>query len=159
MENTVRNCFCGGELPFEQCCQSIIDGKVIPKNAVSLMRSRFTAYVIKNYPYILQTYATDQRAKLTVKGLANSAKDTQWLSLQVLGHQAHEKFSQVEFKAYYEFGNSYCVMHELSDFILEAGKWHYTSGEMQQGSGKFIPERNSQCLCSSGKKFKKCCGR
>lgn len=157
--DTFKNCFCGNELPYQQCCQSIIDGKVVAKNAESLMRSRFTAYVIKNYQYILQTYASQQRAKLTVKGLARSAQGIHWLSLHVLNHQAQEKKSQVEFKSYYQIEKSFYVMHELSDFILEAGKWFYTRGEMQKSSGEIIPERNSQCLCNSGKKFKKCCGR
>jgi SEC-C motif-containing protein len=50
-------------------------------------------------------------------------------------------------------------MHELSDFVFEAGKWLYTNGTILKGSGEFTPERNSHCLCGSGKKFKKCCGR
>ena len=58
------------------------------KNAEELMRSRFTAYVIKNYQYILQTYASAQRAKLTVSELTESSQDTRWLSLQVLTHSS-----------------------------------------------------------------------
>ncbi|MEP2601482.1 MAG: SEC-C metal-binding domain-containing protein [Paraglaciecola sp.] len=30
---------------------------------------------------------------------------------------------------------------------------------MLESSGEIKPERNRQCLCGSGKKFKKCCGR
>jgi|TARA_R110000868_G_scaffold310023_12_gene571284 SEC-C motif-containing protein len=133
--------------------------KVEAKNAEVLMRSRFSAYVIKDYHYILQTYASAQRNKLTISELADSAKDTQWLSLQVLAHHSQSNTAQVEFKAFYQLSNSYYVMHELSDFIFEAGKWLYTNGLMLKGSGEFTPERNSLCLCHSGKKFKKCCGK
>lgn len=158
MRNTITHCFCGNAVVFEQCCQPIIDGKVEAKNAEILMRSRFTAYVVKNYQYILQTYTTIQRSKLTLKMLSNSAKDTQWLSLHVLAYHPQASTAQVEFKAFYQMDNCYYVMHELSDFIFESGKWLYASGAVQKGSKEFTPQRNSQCLCDSGKKFKKCCG-
>lgn len=159
MTTTIKNCFCGNQLTFELCCQPIIDGKVEAKNAEILMRSRFTAYVLKNYLYILQTYASAQRAKLTVNQLADSVQDTQWLSLQVLAHQTQENTAQVEFKAFYQLDNDYYVMHELSNFVFEDQKWLYSNGVMEKDSGEFSPERNSLCLCGSGKKFKKCCGR
>jgi SEC-C motif-containing protein len=127
------------------------------EHAEALMRSRFSAYKVKNYQYILSTYASPQRAKLSVKILNDSAIDTHWLSLQVLAHQAHDKTSQVEFKALYQLEGQFYLMHELSYFVIEAGKWVYTHGEMQKGSGKLFPQRNSQCLCGSGKKFKQCC--
>jgi SEC-C motif-containing protein len=153
----ITNCFCGKSLSLEQCCQSIIDGRSEAITAEMLMRSRFTAYVIKDHEYILQTYASEQRSKLTVNQLTESAQDTQWLSLEVLNHQSRIKTAQVEFKAIYRSNNRYYVMHELSDFVLEDDKWFYTTGVMQKNSGEFVPERNSQCLCGSGKKFKKCC--
>jgi len=128
------------------------------KNAEALMRSRFTAYVINDYQYILHTYASAKQTHLTIKQLSESAQDTQWLSLEVLGYSSQTHTAQVEFKAFYQVDNAYYVMHEISGFILESGKWLYNHGAMQKGSGEFTPERNSQCLCRSGKKFKKCCG-
>ena len=123
------------------------------------MRSRFSAYVIEDYPYILQTYASHQRSSLTVSQLADSAQDTQWLNLQVLAYHPQPNTAQVEFKAFYQVDGKFYVMHELSDFRREDGKWCYTSGLIQKDSGVFFPDRNSQCLCGSGKKFKKCCRR
>lgn len=159
MSFTITNCFCGNQFTFEHCCQPIIDGKVSALNAEVLMRSRFTAYVLKNYQYILNTYAPSERSNLSVESLINSAQDTHWLSLQVLAHHPHKKTAQVEFKAYYQVNNDYYLMHEISDFVFEMDKWLYTNGVMQKNSGKIIPQRNTQCLCNSGKKFKKCCGR
>jgi SEC-C motif-containing protein len=155
----IKNCFCGNQSTFEKCCQPIISGKTEAQNAEELMRSRFSAYVIEDYPYILQTYASQQRSGLTVSQLADSAQGTQWLNLQVLAHHPKPNTVQVEFKAFYLVDGQYYVMHELSDFVLEDNKWCYTTGLIQKDSGEFVPERNSQCLCGSGKKFKKCCGR
>jgi SEC-C motif-containing protein len=157
LTTTIKNCSCGNEVTFENCCQPIINGNKEAHNAEELMRSRFTAYVIEDHQYILQTYAAHQRAGLSVSQLADSAQNTQWLSLQILGHRSQENVAQVEFKAFYQVNEHYYLMYELSDFIFEGGKWLYTSGVMQKGSGKFTPERNSRCLCGSGKKFKKCC--
>lgn len=159
MANFINTCFCGNQLTFEQCCQPIIGGKINAQNAEQLMRSRFSAYVIEDFAYIFQTYASQQRSGLTINQLADSAQDTQWLKLQVLAHQPKQNTAQVEFKAYYQIDRRYYVMHEISDFILEDNKWCYTTGEIQKDSGEFSPQRNSQCLCDSGKKFKKCCGR
>ena len=158
MTDIDKNCFCGNHLTFEQCCQPIISDKINPQNAEQLMRSRFTAYVIEDFPYILQTYASQQRLGLTVSQLADSAQGTKWLNLKVLAHHPHPNTAQVEFKAFYQADRRYYVMHELSDFVLEDDRWCYTTGVIQKDTGEFSPERNSQCLCSSGKKFKKCCG-
>ena len=154
----INKCFCGNTLAFEECCQPIIDGKLNAKDAEALMRSRFSAYFINDYQYILKTYTPANRSKLTIKELATSAQDTQWRYLQVLAHQTQKNTAKVEFKAFYKVGDSYFVMHELSGFVFEAGNWLYADGEMQKGSGEYTPERNSQCLCGSNKKFKKCCG-
>jgi SEC-C motif-containing protein len=154
----IKHCFCGNTLAFDECCQPIIDGKLNAKDAEVLMRSRFSAYFINDYQYILKTYTPANRSKLTINKLATSAQDTQWLSLQVLAHQTQENTAKVEFKAFYKMGISYFVMHEISSFAFEAGNWLYADGVMQKGSGEFTPERNSQCLCGSTKKFKKCCG-
>jgi SEC-C motif-containing protein len=155
----IKNCFCGNALIFEECCQPVIDAKVAAKNAEVLMRSRFTAYAIKNYQYILETYSPATRIELTISQLVTSARDTQWLSLRVLAHSCNATTAKVEFKAFYQVRDSFYMMHELSNFIHEMGRWWYTDGVMQRDSGEYTPERNSQCLCGSTKKFKKCCGR
>jgi SEC-C motif-containing protein len=159
LTHIIKNCFCGSECVFEQCCQPIISGKIDAQNAEELMRSRFSAYVIEDYPYILQTYASHQRSRLNVSHLADSAQDTQWLNLHVLAHHPKHNTAQVEFKAFYQVDGRYYLMHELSDFVRDDDKWFYTTGVIQKDSGEFSPERNSQCLCGRGKKFKKCCGK
>ncbi|MFT2090894.1 YchJ family protein [Paraglaciecola sp. 2405UD69-4] len=152
-----KNCFCCSHIPFKNCCQPIIAGNKKAKNAEALMRSRFTAYVLQNYLYILHTYAEAQRQQLSIKELSLSAEGTCWLSLDVISHRYEAETAQVEFKAFYRVDNHFYVMHELSDFVLENNCWRYTTGEILKSSGEFTPERNSQCLCGSGKKYKKCC--
>ncbi|MCF2950384.1 YchJ family protein [Paraglaciecola aquimarina] len=155
----MTTCYCNSGLTFSQCCQPYLQKTRNAPTAESLMRSRFSAYVRKDFEYILKTYAEEQRSKLSISELEQSAEDTHWLSLQVVDHSSKENSAQVEFKAYYQISNQYYVMHELSDFVRVNDCWFYTTGTMQQDTGEIKPERNSTCLCASGKKFKKCCGK
>ncbi|MEP2601984.1 MAG: YchJ family metal-binding protein, partial [Paraglaciecola sp.] len=52
----------------------MVKGEQKASNAEVLMRSRFTAYVLKDYSYILNTYAEAQRLQLTVEELSQSAQ-------------------------------------------------------------------------------------
>ncbi|WP_158968828.1 YchJ family protein [Paraglaciecola sp. L3A3] len=157
--NTTQPCHCQSNLPFIACCQPYIDGDKAAPTAEKLMRSRFSAYVLQNYDYILKTYAEKNRKDLFIEQLKQDSIDTEWLSLQVLHHSSKQKTAQVEFKAYYQIGQQLYLMHELSNFIFENDQWLYTTGTMLKGSGKYQQQRNDPCLCSSGKKFKKCCGK
>jgi SEC-C motif-containing protein len=123
------------------------------------MRSRFSAYVIKNYEYVLATYGPAQREKISIQQLQDSAAGTHWLKLEILKVTQSSKLGTVEFIA------SYCLdsdaefyrMHEHSTFEKVDGKWFYIKGIMKDKSGKYLPARNEICPCGSDKKFKKCC--
>jgi SEC-C motif-containing protein len=121
------------------------------------MRSRFSAYAIKNYAYVLATYAPTQRQQFSLQALSDSVDNTRWLKLDVLTSSAKDKIGSVEFIATYIVDDEYFAMHELSDFIKKDNKWYYTTGVMQDKSGKLTPSRNDHCPCGSGKKYKKCC--
>ncbi|MGS2720070.1 YchJ family protein [Paraglaciecola aestuariivivens] len=158
MSKDPQSCFCNSSLLFTQCCQPLIENKAIAQNAEALMRSRFTAYKLQNYQYVLNTYASAQQDKLSLSELQQSAQDTQWLSLEVIKHVSQANTAQVEFKAFYKVDSQIFLMHEISDFILENQHWRYTTGSIQDDSGEIKLKRNDPCICQSNKKFKKCCG-
>lgn len=149
-------CYCDSKQSYAACCQSIIEN-LSAANPEQLMRSRFSAYVIKNYDYILASYAPEQRRNLTKQALIESAQGTQWLSLSVL-HSVHgERTGEVEFIAKYKHGEAFYAMHELSHFCKIDRQWFYTTGKMKEKTGVLHVDRNETCPCGSGKKFKKCC--
>ncbi len=123
------------------------------------MRSRFSAYVVENYHYILNTYGSVQRAQLSVQEIQQDAQQSKWLGLEVIRHTSGPSNAQVEFKAFYKVDTKFYAMHELSDFEQTNNQWFYTTGKMLAGTGEVKPQRNDPCLCKSGKKFKKCCGK
>ena len=108
------------------------------------MRSRYEAFVKEDWEYIANT-STCQ----SIDELKNSPR-IEWLKLEVLG--AYD--DMVEFKAYYRDEGIIGILHEKSKFIKIDGMWKYESGELYNSK----VQRNEECPCGSGKKFKKCCG-
>ncbi|MBB5193600.1 SEC-C motif-containing protein [Silvimonas terrae] len=94
------------------------------------MRSRYSAYVLQQGPYLLETWAQQTRpAEMDFAGEG----DIKWLGLEV----KHTSISMegesgvVEFVARYKVGGRAHRMHETSRFVREAdGRWYYLDGEV-----------------------------
>ncbi|WP_428776587.1 YchJ family protein [Vibrio sp.] len=149
-------CYCGSKQPFTQCCQPYLSGNSLAPTPEALMRSRYSAYYLANYNYVLATYAQAQRQPLNVAELERSASGTNWLALRVHTHKDIHP-NQVEFSAFYVADRQLGVLHETSNFVQEDGQWRYVDGTLHSDCGIFQPGRNDECFCGSGKKFKKCC--
>ncbi|MCP5351498.1 MAG: SEC-C domain-containing protein [Oceanospirillaceae bacterium] len=138
-------CPCCSGLEYENCCGPVHAAQ----NAASpeqLMRSRYSAYALKKWDYLLATWHSSTRpAQL-------QDDNSQWLKLVI----HHSDNHTVEFSAYFKDGVQYGLLHEISNFAQENAHWTYVDGKCKVSN--FKPERNDECLCGSGKKFKKCCG-
>lgn len=117
------------------------------------MRSRYTAFVMKLYDYLIATHHPEYLHGLTANSLAQSP-ETHWLSLEIISSSGTDLQGQVEFQAWYKDDTSINAIHERSDFQCIEGEWLYTQGEQFDA---IFPKRNQACLCGSGKKFKQCC--
>lgn len=147
----MSNCFCGAAETYANCCEPLHRGLRFANSPEHLMRSRYSAYATQNYGYILATYTDAERQKLSIEELSQSDLKTQWAHLTIVASNGH----QVEFKAFYQVGQDYYVLHELSDFVLENQQWRYSHGEIKAAE-KLTLSRNDLCFCGSGKKFKRC---
>jgi len=142
-------CPCGSEKTYANCCKAYIDGKKIP-NVEVLMRSRYSAFALKNAAYILETNYQEEVTENAVKMLEREFEAVEWLQLQVVDSTKNE----VEFRAYYrDFDEKLHVLHEHSHFVFENGKWYYKDGVIFKSK----IERNELCPCGSGQKYKQCC--
>jgi SEC-C motif-containing protein len=124
------------------------------------MRSRYTAYVLRNAAYLQETWdATKRPEKIDF-----SREKIDWLRLEITDiKKGGIKVSKgvVAFKAFYKQDGEEHVMNEVSRFTKINGRWFYLDGviksmgkvDMQTNQGK-----NALCACGSGKKFKRCCG-
>jgi len=117
-------CPCGAS-SYAACCQRWHLGQPAP-DAEQLMRSRYSAYVLKLEPYLLATWHPSTRPV----SLALADDDCRWLGLQVKRHSAHgEDAAEVEFVARYKVAGRAHRLHEISRFVREAGRWYYVDGE------------------------------
>lgn len=157
----MKNCPCGSSKPYEHCCGPLLQGREVAPTALSLMRSRYTAYSEKNAAYLLQSWHPTTRPKPDELGLNETVS---WTGLEILMTEAGGKDDEtgvVEFVAHYVSANRMERIHERSRFVRHEGKWIYVAGDKplkhSDGSGKI--GRNDPCYCGSGKKYKKCCLR
>lgn len=91
------------------------------------MRSRYSAYVLALEDYLLATWHASTRPAALDFSDANKIR---WLGLEIKRHTVMDaNCAQVEFVARYKIGGLPAVrLHEISDFILEGGRWFYLSG-------------------------------
>lgn len=113
-------CPCGSAKPLDQCCGLYLSGKTYPKTAESLMRSRYSAYVLGNLPYLRLTWHPDTRPELDMDDL-----NTQWTRLEVVRSKQGLKRSVVEFRAWFQDGDMERALHEISLFKLYKKRWVY----------------------------------
>ncbi|WP_346836671.1 YchJ family metal-binding protein [Microbulbifer sp. SAOS-129_SWC] len=113
-------CPCGSNKSFDQCCQLYLSGKAYPRDAETLMRSRYSAYVTGNLPYLRKSWHPDTCPELNADDMT-----TQWLRLEVIKSKKGLKKSVVEFKAWFQEGGSERALHEISLFRLYKKRWVY----------------------------------
>lgn len=127
-------CPCGSKLPYDDCCGRYLDAGVIAPTAEALMRSRYTAYVLRQEMYLLATWHPSTRP--TALGLAAEVA-TQWLGLEVKRHMTQDaRHATVEFVARYRINGRAHRMHEDSRFVREDSRWLYLDGEVRPVVGK-----------------------
>ena len=128
---------------------------MIPENARLLMRSRYSAYVLRERDYLEHTWHSDHRPRELILD-----EDSNWLGLQVISFHPHDDRATVEFEARLLVSGKVDAVHENSRFVKQQGRWLYTSGEQLLPTFQpWSPARNEACPCGSGKKFKRCCLR
>ena len=119
-------CPCGSGLRYAVCCGRRHGGAEFAPTAEALMRSRYSAYVLKLDEYLLATWhASTRPAEL------NLADDpTKWLGLEVRQHRSSgPDQAEVEFVARYRVDGRGHRLHELSRFVREDGRWYYVDGD------------------------------
>jgi SEC-C motif-containing protein len=156
------NCPCGTGKAYIDCCGIFISNQKIPSNPEELMRSRYTAYSQNNIDYIAQTMRSPAADNFNAEDIREWAKKIIWTGLEIIktSHDSHRGI--VEFRAYYSLDDTKNVLHEISEFHFENGKWYYVNGMQppKKISASAVEKigRNGMCPCGSSKKYKKCCG-
>ena len=90
------------------------------------MRSRYSAFVLDDLPYLMDTWHPDTRPAQ----LDPNPPDLKWLGLQIKRHQQQDAdHATVEFVARCRQAGRATRLHEISRFVRIAGHWLYLDGE------------------------------
>ena len=114
-------------LTYSACCGRYVDhlDTAPAPDAESLMRSRYTAFVMGRAPYLLATWHPASRPSSLELDPA-----IKWLGLAVKrALDTGEGKAEVEFVARYRDGGRAVRLHEHSRFTLEMGRWFYVDGD------------------------------
>lgn len=118
-------CPCGRGQAYADCCGRYHAGPLALQapDPESLMRSRYSAFVLDLRPYLLATWHADQRPA----ELEPPEPGLKWLGLDVRRAQMLEADrGLVEFVARSKLGGRAHRLHEISEFVREGGRWYYT---------------------------------
>lgn len=147
-------CYCGSGNSFAACCQAIITGEKPAIHCEQLMRSRYSAYCIKQCDYLFNTYHVSKRGdnpKHLIQAFANSCH---FLQLTIHASEQNDNDGIVSFTFRYIQDNFLFEVSEISRFI-KAEQWYYRDGKVTEHPVQKL-SRNDLCPCKSGKKVKRC---
>ena len=123
-------CPCGSGLPYDACCGRWHAGPLHlqASDAAALMRSRYSAFVLRLADYLLATWHPSTRPpQLELRG-----SDVRWLGLELRRQVQHDADqASVEFVARSRSHGRGHRLHETSRFVRENGRWFYVDGDLR----------------------------
>ena len=92
------------------------------------MRSRYSAFVLCNEPYLLATWHPGTRP-----AIVGFDRNRKWLGLKIIDARlTGVATSEVEFIARYRVGGGSAARHhERSRFVREDNRWFYVDGDLR----------------------------
>ncbi len=118
----------GRVLDFARCCGRYIGHfeQCAAPDAESLMRSRYSAFVLHDEAYLLATWHRDTRPPSIAFDAA-----ARWLGLEVREHRVvGDAHAAVEFVARLRARGRGERLHERSRFVREGLRWYYVDGDL-----------------------------
>ncbi|MFE3068312.1 YchJ family protein [Streptomyces sp. NPDC059247] len=124
-------CPCGLDAVYGTCCGRFHTGTAgTAPTAELLMRSRYSAFVVRDAPYLLRTWAPGTRPD----GV-DFDPGLRWMGLEVESVAHGTPFHQegtVTFTARYVHGGEPGEMRERSRFARHEGAWVYVDGDVTE---------------------------
>ncbi len=102
---------------------------MVAQSALELMRSRYTAYALRDERYLQLTWHGSTRPAGRLLDAGGSIK---WLSLEIRTSEEVGSAATVEFVARYKEQGRAQRLHETGRFVREEGQWLYLDGSFTQ---------------------------
>ncbi|MBW5422467.1 hypothetical protein GKQ77_12980 [Streptomyces sp. BG9H] len=119
-------CPCGHPEPYEKCCGRLHRGEAAAASPEELMRSRYSAFAVRDEPYLLRTWHPGTRPPRVEFDPA-----LRWVGLEIEDTTEGTAFhttGTVTFRARYTDGGRPEALHERSRFERLDGAWVYVDG-------------------------------
>ncbi|MFJ3905337.1 YchJ family protein [Streptomyces sp. NPDC090025] len=120
-------CPCGLPAAYGGCCGRFHQGPATAPTAELLMRSRYSAFVVRDEPYLLRTWAPGTRP-----ADVDFDPGLRWAGLDIEDTTDGSAFHQqgtVTFRARFRQDGTAGELHERSRFARHEGAWVYVDGE------------------------------
>ena len=119
-------CPCGRGPGLAACCARYLGTGVPAPDAESLMRSRYSAFVLGHVAHLMATWhASTRPASVDIE------PDVKWLGLDVKRVVVIDgDHAEVEFVARSRTHGRAHRLHERSRFVREGGRWFYVDGDV-----------------------------
>jgi SEC-C motif-containing protein len=128
------------------------------------MRARYSAYVKVEVDFLIASLHPDGADDVDRDSTRTWAENSEWHGLEILSTEHGgdgDETGEVEFVAKYSLKGEPQRHHEKASFRRHNGKWLYLDGKDIHPPPVTGPRvrlgRNDECLCGSGRKYKKCC--
>ena len=117
----------GKVLTLDACCGRYLDHDTPAPDAESLMRSRYSAFVLGRVAYLSASWhASTRPAELDLE------PGVKWLGLEVKRHLVIDAdHAEVQFVARSRVGGRGVRLSESSRFVREGGRWFYVDGDLK----------------------------
>lgn len=122
------SCPCGSGRGYDACCGGYHRGTPAP-TAEALMRSRYSAFVLGDEAYLLETWHPSTRPARV--GLDPRLRWTGLSIQRIIDGTPFHTSGTVRFTAGFESGGRAGALTETSHFVSEAGRWLYVDGVVE----------------------------
>jgi SEC-C motif-containing protein len=126
-DSLTTRCPCLSGDRYDDCCGRLHRREADAATAERLMRSRYSAFVVGDAGYLLQTWHPRTRPKML-----ELDPGVRWYRLDILRTARGgllDADGTVEFRAFYREDSGAGQQHELSRFQRDGGRWRYLDGE------------------------------
>jgi SEC-C motif-containing protein len=132
-----KDCPCQSGLSYSQCCGRFLEGSnpdshPTPETAELLMRSRYTAYVLGNSTYLLDTWHPQYRPEAIELEKSLQHSQQKWIGLNIkhtVRGLPQDNTGEVYFIARYKINGKAARLEEHSQFLKIHKQWFYTTGQ------------------------------
>ncbi|QES40691.1 hypothetical protein DEJ49_06500 [Streptomyces venezuelae] len=124
---TPASCPCGHPQPYEKCCGRLHRGETAATTPEELMRSRYSAFAVRDEGYLLRTWHPRTRPPRVEFDPA-----MRWVGLEIeetTEGSAFHSTGTVTFRARYTDSGRPDSLHERSRFERVDGSWLYVDGD------------------------------